>query len=308
MSTRIGVIGAGHFGRFHALKLRGHGLAGVHDPDAARASMVAAEAGCSAMSLEALLEASDAVVVATPTAFHAALATRALEAGRHVLVEKPITATLPEADALVTLARARGLVLMVGQIERHSAAIRTLRAGLGSRRLRSVEAVRVAPFRPRSLDVSVVLDLMIHDLDLLLSLVPAPLCEVRATGGRVASDNTDWAVAQLRFGDGTQAQVTASRVAVGLERRLRAMGPEGELRVDFLARTLEFLEPGGETLVEHLPGWGLTRRSWTEHDSLEAEQEAFRAAIERGAPYEADGAAGRAALDAALQVEAAITG
>ena len=157
MSTRIGVIGAGHFGRFHALKLRGRGLSGLHDPDPARAALVAAEAGCAALSLHALLAASDAVIVATPTAFHAPLATQALEAGRHVLVEKPITATLAEADALVALAAARGLVLMVGQIERHSAAIRTLRAGLGNRDLRAIEAVRVAPFRPRSLDVSVVL-------------------------------------------------------------------------------------------------------------------------------------------------------
>lgn len=307
MSTRIGVIGAGHFGRFHTLKLRGRGLAGLHDPDAARAAQVAAEAGCEALPLAALIAASGAVIVATPTAHHARLATLALEAGRHVLVEKPITATLAEADALVALAQARGLVLMVGQIERHSAAIRTLREGLGRRGLRSIEAIRVAPFRPRGLDVSVVLDLMIHDLDLILSLVPAPLADVRATGGRVASGETDWAVAQLRFADGTQAQVTASRVAVGLERRLRAMGPEGELRVDFLARSLECLEPGGETPVPDLPGWGITRRSWTDHDSLEGEQAVFRAAIESGAAYEADGAAGRAALDAALRVEAAIS-
>jgi predicted dehydrogenase len=307
MSLRVGVIGAGHFGRFHSLKLRGRGLAGLHDPDAARAALVAAEAGCAALPLGALIAASDAVIVATPTAHHARLATLALEAGCHVLVEKPITATLAEADALVALAQARKLVLMVGQIERHSAAIRTLREGLGRRALRSIEAVRVAPFRPRSLDVSVVLDLMIHDLDLLLSLVPAPLAQVRATGGRVASDNTDWAVAQLRFADGTQAQVTASRAAVGLERRLRAMGPEGELRVDFLARSLECLERDGEAPLPEMPGWGVTRRSWTEHDSLEAEQDAFRAAIETGAPHEADGPAGRAALDAALRVEAAIS-
>jgi predicted dehydrogenase len=130
--------------------------------------------------------------------------------------------------------------------------------------------------------------------------------EVRAVGGRVASPNTDWAVAQLRFADGAQAQVSASRVAVGLERRLRALGPEGELRVDFLARSLEFLERGGETPLEQMPGWGVTRRSWTEHDSLEAEQAAFIAAILDGAPHEATGAQGLAALDAALRVEAAL--
>lgn len=309
MSLRIGVLGAGHFGRFHALKLaraRRASLSGLHDTDAARAAHVAREAGCAPLGLDALMAASDAVVIATPTAHHAPLATRALEAGLHVFVEKPITATTREADALITLAAACGRVLMVGHIERHSAAIRTLRDSLGPRSLRAIEAVRVAPFRPRSLDVSVVLDLMIHDLDLILSLVDAPLEEVRAVGGPVMTELTDWAVAQLRFADGTQAQVTASRVAVGLERRLRALGPEGELRVDFLARSLEFLAPGGDAPNEYMPGWGVHRRTWTDHDSLEAQHAAFIAAILDGAPHEANGAAGRAALDAALRVEAAI--
>ncbi|TCH99901.1 Gfo/Idh/MocA family oxidoreductase [Roseococcus sp. SYP-B2431] len=309
-SPRIGVFGAGHFGRFHTLKLRaatGASLAGLHDADPARAAQVAMEAGCPALPAEALLAACDAVVIATPTLFHARLAEAALKAGKHVFVEKPITATLAEADALIALAAERRLVLMVGQIERHSAAIRTLRESLGGRRLVSLEAARVAPFRPRSLDVSVVLDLMIHDLDLILSLVPAPLAEVRAVGGSLMTALPDWAVAQLRFEDGTQAQVTASRVAVGLERKLRLLGPEGEMRVDFLARSLEFLAPGGEEPVEAMPGWGLTRRSWVDHDSLEAEQAAFVAAIRDGTPREANGAQGRAALDAALRVEAALT-
>ncbi len=310
MTLRIGVIGAGHFGRFHALKLARAAratLAGLHDPDGARADQVAAEAGCPALELDTLIAGSDALVIAAPTRHHARLATLALEAGRDVLVEKPLAATTAEAEALVALAAARGRVLMVGHIERHSAAIRTLRESLGGgRRLQALEAVRVAPFRPRSLDVSVVLDLMIHDIDLILSLVAAPLAEVQAVGGRVMTPHADWAVAQLRFADGTQAQITGSRVAVGLERRLRALGPEGELRVDFLARSLEALGPGPGEAVEHMPGWGVTRRSWSDHDSLEAEHAAFISAILDGVPHEADGAAGRAALDAALRIEAAI--
>jgi predicted dehydrogenase len=310
-SLRIGVFGAGHFGRFHALKLRGApraALAGLHDPDPARAGLVAGEAGCQALTAEALMAESDAVIIATPTLYHARLAEQALRAGRHVFVEKPITATLAEADALIALAASESRVLMVGQIERHSAAIRTLRENLGGRRLMALEATRVAPFRPRSLDVSVVLDLMIHDLDLILSLVAAPLVEVRAVGGAVMTALPDWAVAQLRFANGAQAQVTASRVAVGLERKLRALGPEGEMRVDFMARSLEFLAPDGGQGVEHMPGWSLVRRSWTDHDSLEAEQAAFVAAILDGQPHEANGAQGRAALDAALRVEAALAG
>jgi predicted dehydrogenase len=308
MAVRIGVVGTGHFGRFHALKLAARGcLSGLHDADPARAAAVSAETGAPALSEAALIERSDAVVVAVPTAHHHSHGMRVLAAGRHLLVEKPIAATVAQAEALVEAAAGRGLVLQVGHIERHSAAIRTLRAsGAAQAGALAFEAVRVAPFRPRGLDVSVVLDLMIHDLDLLLDLAASPLAEVRAVGSAVMTPFPDLAVAQLRFESGAAATVTASRVSVGLERRLRLMGPGGEVRVDFLARSLEALRPGGVEPVPAMPGWGADRVTWTEHDSLEAEQAAFIAAVAEGAPVEADGQAGRRALDAALRVEAAI--
>ncbi|MDN3564953.1 Gfo/Idh/MocA family protein [Paeniroseomonas aquatica] len=307
MPLRIGVLGVGHFGRFHALKLAAAGLlAGVHDADPARAALVAAEAGAPALAVPALLAAADAVVITAPTAHHHALAMQALAAGRHVFVEKPIAATTAEAAELTAAARAAGLVLQVGHIERYSAAIRTLRASAATDGALAFEATRVAPFRPRSLDVSVVLDLMIHDLDLVLTLAGSPLAEVRASGARVMSDHPDFAVAQLRFASGAAATVTASRVSVAMERRLRILGPLGETRVDFLARSLERLHPGGAEAVGTMPGWGITRATWVEHDSLEAEQAAFVASIERGAPVEASGAVGLAALDAALRIEQAI--
>ena len=311
MGIRIGVLGTGHFGRFHALKLAARGvLAGLHDADPARAALIAAETGAPALDVPALLAASDAVVITAPTAHHHALALRALAAGRHVFVEKPIAATTGQAAELIAAARAAGLVLQVGHIERYSAAIRALHAtGAGAGApggALAFEATRVAPFRPRSLDVSVVLDLMIHDLDLVLTLAASPLAEVRATGARVMSDHPDFAVAQLRFASGAAATVTASRVSVAMERRLRILGPQGETRVDFLARSLERVHPGGAEPVGTMPGWGITRSTWVEHDSLEAEQAAFIASIERGAPVEASGAAGLAALDAALRIEAAI--
>ncbi|MBD0276270.1 MAG: gfo/Idh/MocA family oxidoreductase, partial [Acetobacteraceae bacterium] len=163
-----------------------------------------------------------------------------------------------------------------------------------------------APFRPRGLDVSVVLDLMIHDLDLLLDLAASPLAEVRAVGRAVMTPFPDFAVAQLGFESGAAATVTASRVSVCLERRLRLLGPSGEVRVDFLARSLEALRPSGAEPVPAMPGWGTDRATWIEHDSLEAEQAAFIAAVTEGTPVEADGAAGLRALDAALRVEAAL--
>jgi hypothetical protein len=304
--VRVGVLGVGHFGRFHAVKLAARGvLAGVHDADPARAAAVAAEVKAPALDPAALIAASDAVVVAAPTRFHHALAMQALGAGRHLFVEKPLAATVAQAEEIIAEAAARRLVLQVGHIERYSAAIRTLRASGAAEGAVAFEATRVAPFRPRSLDVSVVLDLMIHDLDLVLTLAGAPLAEVRAVGRRVMSEHLDFVVAQLGFANGRAATVTASRISVGLERRLRLLGPAGETRVDFLARTLERLHPGGAAPVEHMPGWGIDRATWTEHDSLEAEQAAFLASIATGAPVEASGAVGLAALDAALRVEAA---
>lgn len=307
MALRIGVIGTGHFGRFHALKLAARGvLSGVHDADAARAAAIATECGTQARDAAGLIAASDAVVITVPTAFHHAYAMQAIAAGRHLFVEKPLAASLSQAEAILRGARDRGLVLQVGHIERYSAAIRTLRESGAGEGAVAFEATRVAPFRPRSLDVSVVLDLMIHDLDLVLTLAAAPLAEVRAVGRRVMSDHPDFAVAQLRFETGAVATVTASRVSIGLERRLRVLGVQGETRVDFLARSLERLRPDGAEPVPAMPGWGIDRATWTEHDSLAAEQAAFMASIEQGAPVEASGETGLRALDAALQVERAI--
>ncbi|MDB5373174.1 MAG: putative dehydrogenase [Belnapia sp.] len=307
MAVRVGVLGVGHFGRFHALKLAARGvLAGVFDADPARAALVAAECGVPALEVGPLLGASDAVVITAPTAFHHGHAMLAIAAGRHVFVEKPVAASTEQARQIIAAAAAAGLVLQVGHIERYSAAIRTLTAsGAGAGAL-AFEATRVAPFRPRSLDVSVVLDLMIHDLDLVLTLAASPLAEVRAVGAAVMSAHPDFAVAMLRFESGATATVTASRISIGLERRLRMLGPAGETRVDFLARSLETVRPGGAEPVATMPGWGIDRATWTEHDSLEAEQAAFLASIEQGAPVEASGAVGLAALDAALRVEAAI--
>ncbi|MDO9706746.1 Gfo/Idh/MocA family protein [Paracraurococcus lichenis] len=314
MALRIGVLGTGHFGRFHALKLAARGaLSGVHDADATRAASVAAECGTQARDAAGLIAMSDAVIITVPTAFHHAYAMQAIAAGKHLFVEKPLAATVAQAEGIIRGARDRGLVLQVGHIERYSAAIRTLRQSGAEEKAMAFEATRVAPFRPRSLDVSVVLDLMIHDLDLVLTLARSPLAEVRAVGRRVMSDHPDFAVAHLRFQSGAVATVTASRISVGLERRLRVLGPLGETRVDFLARSLERLRPlrgtkDGAEAVATMPGWGIERATWTEHDSLEAEQAAFMASIEQGAPVEASGETGLAALDAALRVERAMAG
>lgn len=303
----LAILGVGHFGRFHALKAAANPrvrLAGLADADAARAATVAAEVGTAALSPEAAIAAADAVIVAAPTRFHHGLAMAALAAGKHVFIEKPIAATLEEADALI--AAAAGRVLQVGHIERFSAAFRAVVGAETGGRALSWDAVRAAPFRPRSLDVSVVLDLMIHDIDLILELAGGEPEAVEAVGSAVASERPDFAVARLRFAGGRAAVITASRVSLAMERRLRVLGTEGEMSVNFLDRSLAVLRRGGAEAVATMPGSGIDRFTWTDHDSLEAEQAAFVAACLDGAPVVVDGAAGRRALKVALAVEAAI--
>lgn len=306
---RLGILGVGHFGRFHALKAAANpdaSLIGLHDASADRAAQIAGEVGAPALSPEAVIAAADAVIIAAPTRFHYALAEQALEAGRHVFIEKPIAASLDQADRLIALAARQRRVLQVGHIERFSAAFRTVMATPSGGRALSFEAVRAAPFRPRSLDVSVVLDLMIHDLDLVMELAGGEPEAVEAVGAAIASDHPDFAVARLRFSGGRAAAITASRVSIAMERRLRVLGTEGEMAVDFLTRSLGVLRRGGVEAVETMPGHGLDRATWTDHDSLEAEHAAFIAACQGRGPVVVDGAAGRRALKWALAIEEAI--
>ncbi len=300
---RIGVAGAGHFGRFHALKVAAGErarLSGVHDRDPSRAAAVAREAGGPALGWDALLDASDAVVVATPAETHFVMADAALRAGRHVLVEKPIAATLAEAAALGELAAARGLVLQVGHLLRYSAEHQAISARM--HRPLYLECVRIAPFKPRGTDVSVILDLMIHDLDLVLALVDSPIESVDAVGAPVASVHEDIANARVRFANGCVATITASRISLKTERKMRLFSQEGYMSVDFTARKLMMI---GRERGLPIPGTGggrIEEVTWKEHDALAAEHAAFAAAILDGAPVLVDAVAGARALSAALAV------
>ena len=300
---RIGIIGAGHFGRFHALKVKASQravLAGLYDPDGARAAVIGREAGAPALGLEALLAACDAVIVASPAETHFELAGRALAAGRHVLVEKPIAATVAEADRLAALAVEHGVVLQVGHLLRYSAEHRAISSRIT--RPLYIEATRIAPFKPRGTDVSVILDLMIHDLDLVLALVNSPIRSVDALGAAVSSPLEDIANARVRFENGCVATITASRISLKTERRMRLFSEEGYLSADFVARELVMI---GRERGLPLPGTGGFRReavSWAESDSMAAEHEAFAASCLDGAPVLVDALAGRRALEAAIAV------
>jgi len=306
---RVGVAGAGHFGRYHALKVAASSrtrLSGIYDPDLERAKTVGWEAGAQEMGFEDLLGSSDAVIVAAPAEAHYDLATRALRAGKHVLVEKPIAATLAQADEMAVLARDRGLVLQVGHLERFSAAYLAMAGKIGAPLY--IEATRIAPFKPRGTDVSVILDLMIHDLDLVLALVDSEIESVDAVGAPVASPHEDIANARLRFRNGAVATITASRISPRTERRMRIFAQDSYMAADFSARKLTVIARGGsEATPNHqavagVPGFEIADVAWDEHDSLAAEHAAFAASVLDGAPVLVDAAVGRRALAAALAV------
>jgi predicted dehydrogenase len=298
---RAGVVGTGALGRHHArvwAGIEGSMLVGVFDTDAARAAAVARQQGCRAFAdLGALLADCDAVSVAVPTVSHHAVACRALEAGCSVLVEKPITATLAEADDLVARADARGTVLQVGHIERFNPATAALlSAGRGAR---FVEVHRLGSFSPRSLDVDVVLDLMVHDLDIVLALDGSEPVGIEAVGVPVLTPRVDIANARLRFASGLIANLTASRVSLEKVRKFRVFAPKTYVSADFTAREAQVyrLEAGPEG-----PRIAATRQGAADQEPLRLQIEAFaRAVSARGAPV-VSGSDGRRALALALSI------
>ncbi len=309
---RVGVAGAGHFGRYHALKVAASArtiLTGIFDPDQERAKTVGWETGTKETSFEDLLVMSDALIIAAPAEAHYDLAAAALRAGKHVLVEKPIAATLAQADELGSLARTGKLVLQVGHLERFSAAYQAMAGRIGAPLY--IEATRIAPFKPRGTDVSVILDLMIHDLDLVLALVDSEIESVDAVGAPVASPHEDIANARLRFRNGAVATITASRISPRTERRMRIFAQNSYMAADFAARKLTVIAraPGqdgalapGQHPVAGVAGFGIEDVAWEDHDSLAAEHAAFVASVLEGAPVLVDAAVGRRALEAALAV------
>jgi len=239
----VGVAGVGSLG-FHHARLYGTlpdaRLAGIYDTRPERAAEVASQLGTTAFSsYDALLDACDALSIVTTTTDHHAAGMTALARGRHVLMEKPIAATIPQAEELVAAAAGAGVVLQTGHIERFNRAVRAAAPHLGTPRY--IESDRVAPFGLRGSDVAVILDLMIHDLDLVLSLVREPVRDVRASGIGVLSRSVDIATARIEFESGAVANLTASRLARERVRKIRIFQSTGYLSLDLAAGTGEFL-------------------------------------------------------------------
>jgi predicted dehydrogenase len=250
---RVGVAGAGVFGRHHLRVLREmQALGGVYDPDPARAEAAAAEFGCRAYAgIDELAADADAAVVAAPTVAHAELGLALMERGLDVLVEKPIAATIEEASRLVEAASRSGRILQVGHLERFNPAVQALEA----LRLRPLffEIHRLSVFTPRSLDVDVVLDLMIHDLEIVLALTGAMPEEIRAAGIQILSSRVDIANVRLQFPGGCIANLTASRASTEQVRKLRVFAPHRYLSLDYQRQDLVSVEVGENRQISFRP-------------------------------------------------------
>jgi predicted dehydrogenase len=294
---RVALIGAGYMGRLHAEKLAARAdveFVGVADPDQGRAGQLAATCRCRAFAnWSELLGNAQAAVVAVPTERHAELARAFLEAGVHVLVEKPIAATLEEGEDMVRAAHGAGRVLQVGHVERFNAAWRALAARI--ERPLYIDAERLSGFKNRGADVDVVLDLMIHDLDLACALARAPIVGVSACGFRVLTGDIDIANARLEFAGGCVASITASRVSQTALRKLRVFQPELYASADLQAARLRYVRQAGDSVAE-------TEEDHAGGDALAAQAAAFVAAARGTAPPPVTGEDGVRALELALSV------
>lgn len=303
---RAGVIGVGHLGQHHArlyASIPGVTLVGVTDQSPERAQEIAGRHGAQVYRTpEDLLKNVDLVSVAVPTSSHYAVAKVCLEAGKHVLVEKPIAVQPAEAHELVALAKAKHLCLQVGHSEQFNPIMRIMRPHI--RRPAFIEGHRQSGYSPRGTDVDVVLDLMIHDLDLVLSFNPGPVEEVRASGVAVLSPTIDIAQARIQFRGGCVANLTASRVSTNKMRRLRLFQREEYLSIDFQTRQAVITK---RRVVAGVPV-ELDSESFqgNQDEPLKLQLESFVGAIQTGSKPEVPGEAGAAALDVAYLVLAAI--
>ncbi len=301
---RCAVVGAGYLGRFHAQKYAGLAnceLVGIADPSAEARERLKAELGVATHAdYRELLGRVDAVSIATPTALHHPVARDFLRAGAHVLVEKPITATAEEARELITLAAVAGRVLQVGHLERFNPVIVAVAGELKNPRF--IESNRLAPFKPRGTDVSVVLDLMIHDIDLIEHIVRSPIASIDAVGAPVFTDEIDIANARIRFDNGCVADVTASRISLKAERKLRIFQADAYLSIDLQQKLLTVVRRPAVIEENAMPKVEMQERSFDPGDALLAEIVAFLDAAERGVPPVVTGEDGLRALETATRI------
>ena len=310
------MVGAGALGYHHVRILRdldGARFVGFHDVRPERAEQVSRELGVRSFSdVSSLVEECEALTIVVPTPSHYEVARIALERGRHLLIEKPLTATLAEADELLAIAQRTGALVQTGHVERFNRAIRGAQAYVD--RPRFIESDRLAPFSPRGADVAVVLDLMIHDIDLILTLVGEHVEQVHAVGIPILTPFVDIANARLVFSSGAVANITASRVSRERMRKLRIFQPSGYLSLDLASGDGEFYRLRKELDLGELARAPQALEAFVERIAISApegeplrlEFESFLAAVQGRAVVTVSGRAGREALNVALRIQSEI--
>ncbi|MFK7969002.1 MAG: Gfo/Idh/MocA family protein [Bacteroidia bacterium] len=312
--VKIGLLGVGHLGKIHLRILKSIPeieFIGFFDQDSNMATQVSEEFEVPAFQdMASLLEACDAVDIVTPTLAHFAVAQQALQAGKHVFIEKPVTSTVEEAQALLTLAKQTGTTVQVGHVERFNPAF--LAASGFDLEPQFVEGHRLAMYNPRGTDVSVVLDLMIHDIDVLLSVVKSPVKQIDANGVSVVSKTADIANARIAFENGCVANLTASRISLKNMRRLRFFQPSAYVAIDFLEKNTEVVRLSNEA-----QGGGMSfpigtgdesrflqyeKADVQSNNAIKMELESFAASILKGEPVRVSLEDGVAALVVAQEV------
>ncbi len=314
---KIGVIGVGHLGRHHVKHLVNNSqclFAGLYDINNDHGNTVAEEFGTSAFgSIDELIENCDGISIVTPTKVHAEIAEQCIRAGKHVFIEKPITKTVTDADRLLQLAEKNNVIIQVGHIERLNPALIPLKNF--DLNPKYIEVQRLAPYTDRGTDVPVVLDLMIHDIDIILALVNSPVKNIRASGVSILSDSVDIANARIRFENGTVASMTSSRIARNKVRKFRVFQKDMYITIDFLLglteiyRVLDENEENPDAIqTTPLDVYGSPRKIVYEKpevnkiDALEMELANFIASIQGKETPIVDGYAGREALDVAIKI------
>jgi len=309
---RLGVVGAGALGYHHVRLLRdvrGASLAGFFDTRPDRSRQVAEELGVKAFdSLDSLIESCDALTIAVPTPAHYAVAKTALERGRHLLIEKPLATTLVEADELLDIATRTGALVQTGHVERFNRAVRAALPYVEAPRF--IDSDRLAPFNPRGSDVAVVLDLMIHDIDLVLTLVGSHVADVAAVGVPVLTPFVDIANARVAFASGAVANITSSRVSRERMRKVRIFQQSGYISLDLASGAGEFYRLRGDVDLAALAKGPLALEAFVERIPLDApegeplrlEFESFVSAVRGEQPVVVSGADGREALAVALRI------
>lgn len=298
------VIGVGYLGKFHANKyaaLPNSRLVAVVDASSDTAGTVGAKHGVQALTdYSSLLGKVDAVSIAAPTTLHYKIAKDFLSHGSHVLIEKPITVTVAEADKLIALAKSNNRLIQVGHLERFNAAILDLKQVLDKPMF--IESHRLAPFNPRATDVDVVLDLMIHDIDIILNIVGSKVKSIAASGTPVLTGSADIANARLEFANGCVANVTASRVSMKTERKMRLFQPNSCISIDFHNRAMKVYSKGEQEMFPGIPEIAINESIYDNNDALNVEIISFLDSIQNGSSVVVSGDDGRQALAIAIKI------